>query len=87
MCDLSKLVQMNLELNVTNVEYEETTYRQKEFNWTGFNEKTIEIYQYIDTLIQQEAQHYDLKKLEKLKQNFITSWMTDITVKDAWEIR
>lgn len=86
-CDLSKLVQMNLELNVTNVEYEETTYRQKEFNWTGFNEKTIEIYQYIDTLIQQEAQHYDLKKLEKLKQNFITSWMTDITVKDAWEIR
>ncbi|XP_029170086.1 LOW QUALITY PROTEIN: uncharacterized protein LOC114939826 [Nylanderia fulva] len=85
-CDLSKLVQTNLELNVTNVEYEETTRRQKEFNWTGFNEKTIEIYQYIDTLVQQEGQRYDLKKLEKLKQNFITSWTKDITAKDAWEI-
>ncbi|XP_072756384.1 uncharacterized protein Ldd isoform X2 [Anoplolepis gracilipes] len=87
-CYLSKSVQTDLELNVTNIEIEEATYKKKEFNWTAFNEKTIEIYQYIDTLVQQdqESQRYDSKKLEKLKQNFKTSWTTDLTAKDAWEI-
>lgn len=80
-------MQTNLELNVTNIEIEEATYKQKEFNWTAFNEKTIEIYQYIDTLVQQKVQRYELKKLEKLKQNFKIAWTTDITAKDAWEIR
>ncbi|XP_018348552.1 PREDICTED: uncharacterized protein LOC108752306 [Trachymyrmex septentrionalis] len=85
-CYLSKIVQRNLELNVTNIENEEATYRRKEFNWTAFNEKIIEIYQYIDTLVHQEDQHYNLKKLDKLKQDFKTSWTTNITAKDAWEI-
>lgn len=87
MCYLAKSVQTDLELNVTNIEIEEATYKRKEFNWTAFNEKTIEIYQYIDTLVQQKGQRYDLKKLEKLKQDFKTSWTTEITVKNAWEIR
>lgn len=86
-CYLSKIVQRNLELNVTNIETEEVAYRQREFNWTDFNEKVIEIYEYIDTLVHQEDQHYDLKKLEKLRQKFKTSWTTDITARDAWEIR
>ncbi|XP_050450054.1 uncharacterized protein LOC126850786 isoform X1 [Cataglyphis hispanica] len=85
-CYLSKSVQTDLELNVTNIEIEEATYKRKEFNWTAFNEKTIEIYQYIDTLVQQKGQRYDLNKLEKLKQDFKTSWTTEITVKNAWEI-
>lgn len=72
---------------MTNIENEEATYRRKEFNWTAFNEKIIEIYQYIDTLVHQEDQHYNLKKLDKLKQDFKTSWTTDIMTKDAWEIR
>ncbi|XP_011868082.1 PREDICTED: uncharacterized protein LOC105562133 isoform X2 [Vollenhovia emeryi] len=85
-CYLSKTVQRNLELNVTNIEIEEATYRRKDFNWTAFNERTIEIYQYVDTLVHQEDQHYDLKKLEKLKENFKVSWTTNITAKDTWEI-
>ncbi|XP_024889665.1 ATP-binding cassette sub-family A member 13 isoform X1 [Temnothorax curvispinosus] len=85
-CYLSKIVQRNLELNVTNIEIEEATYRLREFNWTAFNEKTIEIYQYVDTLVQQEDQHYDLKKLEELRENFKISWTTNVTTKDAWEI-
>lgn len=86
-CYLSKTVQRNLELNVTNIEIEEATYRQREFNWTAFNEKTIEIYQYVDTLVHQEDQHYDLKKWEKLRENFEISWTLNITTKNAWEIR
>ncbi|KAL6258986.1 hypothetical protein P5V15_008908 [Pogonomyrmex californicus] len=85
-CYLSKSVQRNLELNVTNIEIEEATYRRREFNWTAFNEKTIEIYQYVDTLVHQEDQNYDSKKLEKLKQNFQISWTTEGTAKDTWEI-
>lgn len=86
-CYLSKTVQRNLELNVTNIEIEEATYRRREFNWTAFNEKTIEIYQYVDTLVHQEDQHYDLKKLEKLRENFRISWTTNVTTKNTWEIR
>ncbi|XP_028048892.2 uncharacterized protein LOC105837746 isoform X2 [Monomorium pharaonis] len=85
-CYLSKTVQRNLDLNLTKLEMEEATYRQREFNWTAFNEKTIEIYKYVDTLVHQEDQSLDSKKLEKLKQNFKTSWTTDVTAKDAWEI-
>ncbi|KAG5315958.1 ABCAD protein, partial [Acromyrmex insinuator] len=85
-CYLSKIIQRNLELNMTNIENEEATYRRKEFNWTAFNEKIIEIYQYIDTLVHQEDQYYNLKELNILKQNFKTSWTTNITAKDTWEI-
>jgi hypothetical protein len=86
-CYLSKSVQTDLELNVTNIEIEETTYRQREFNWTAFNEKTIEIYQYIDSLVNQKDQHYDFAKLQKLRRDFKISWTTNITVKHMWEIR
>ncbi|KAL0111880.1 hypothetical protein PUN28_013230 [Cardiocondyla obscurior] len=85
-CYLSKTVQRNLELNVTNIEIEEATYRQRVFNWTAFNEKTIEIYRYVDTLVHGEDQQIDLKKLQKLKENFKISWTTNIAAKDAWEI-
>lgn len=84
-CYLSKTVQRNLEVNMTKMD--ETTYKERNFNWTAFNEKTIEIYQYIDTLVHQETQYYDSKKLEKLNENFKTSWTTNITMKAAWEIR
>ncbi|RLU15876.1 hypothetical protein DMN91_011632 [Ooceraea biroi] len=85
-CYLSKSVQADLELNVTNIEAEEATYNQREFNWTAFNEKTIEIYQYIDSLVNQEDQHYDFAKLQRLRQDFKTSWTTNSTAKAAWEI-
>lgn len=86
-CYLSKSVQTDLELNVTNIEIEEAAYRKREFNWTAFNEKTIEIYRYVDTLVHQEDQRYDFKMLEKLKRSFKTSWTMNLTAKDAWEIR
>lgn len=84
-CYLSKSVQAGLEVNVTGIE--EQAPRKREFNWTAFNEKTIEIYQYIDTMVYQEDQRDDLKRIEELKRDFETSWTTDVTVKDAWEIR
>jgi hypothetical protein len=86
-CYLSKSIQTNLELNIISIENEEDAYQRKEFNWTAFNEKTIEIYRYVDTLVHQEDQYFDLKKLEILKQNFKTSWMIDMEMKDVWEIR
>lgn len=86
-CYLSKSVQADLELNVTNIENEETAYSQREFNWTAFNEKTIEIYQYIDSLVSQDDQDYDLAKLQNLRRDFKTSWTTNITAKAVWEIR
>lgn len=72
---------------MTNIEMEETVYKKREFNWTNFNERIIGIYHYIDTLIHQNDQYYDLKRLEKLKENFKISWTTNLTSKEAWEIR
>lgn len=86
-CYLSKTVQGSLELNITSIKIEEDAYRQREFNWTSFNEKTIEIYRYVDTLVHQEDQYFDFKKLEILKQKFKTSWTMDAQMKDVWEIR
>lgn len=86
-CSLSKSVQTDLELNVTNIEIEEAAYRKRQFNWTAFNEKAIEIYRYVDSLVHQKDQEYNFKRLENLKRNFKNSWTTDITAKDAWEIR
>lgn len=87
-CYLSKLVQEGLEVNVTKIDIEAiATPRQRGFNWTVFNEKIIEIYQYIDAMVHQEDERTDWKRMEKLKRNFETSWTKDVTVKDAWEIR
>ncbi|XP_067204074.1 uncharacterized protein ldd isoform X2 [Linepithema humile] len=87
MCYLSKSMQTNLELNITSIKIEEDfDASRREFNWTAFNKKTIEIYRYVDTLVHQEDQYFDLKKLEILKQKFKTSWTKDIQIKDTWEI-
>ncbi|XP_032690190.1 uncharacterized protein LOC116853290 isoform X2 [Odontomachus brunneus] len=86
-CYLSKSVQAGLEVNVTSIDIEEATaHRKREFNWTAFNEKTIEIYQYIDTMVHQEVQPDDLKRIQELKRDFETSWTTNVTAKDTWEI-
>ncbi|XP_014474957.1 PREDICTED: ATP-binding cassette sub-family A member 13 isoform X2 [Dinoponera quadriceps] len=86
-CYLSKSVQDSLEVNVTNVDIKMVAaHREREFNWTAFNEKIIEIYQYIDTAVNQEDQRYNSKRMEKLKRDFENSWTTDVTVRDAWEI-
>lgn len=86
-CYLAKSVQADLEVNVTNIEIERFNARKQGFNWTAFNEKIIEIYRYIDTTVYQEYQRSDSKRMEKLKRDFETSWTTNVTVKDAWEIR
>ncbi|XP_019697173.1 ATP-binding cassette sub-family A member 13 isoform X1 [Harpegnathos saltator] len=91
-CSLSKLVQAGLEVNVTDIAIEEGIARWKGdekgggFNWTAFNEKIIEIYQYIDVMVRREDQRYDSKRMEKLKRDFELAWTRDVTVKDAWEI-
>ncbi|OAD61200.1 ATP-binding cassette sub-family A member 13 [Eufriesea mexicana] len=57
-----------------------------DFNWTEFNVKVIEIYRYIDSLIYQEDSNYDFARLEKLKEDFRTSWSIDVSVKDVLEL-
>lgn len=88
-CRISESVQTDLELNMTKIKNrEEIHYRNRDsFNWTDFNVKIIEIYRYIDTLVHQEDTGYDLARLEKLKEDFQTSWTIDIGVKDVFEMR
>lgn len=88
-CRISESVQTDLELNMTKIKSrEEIRYRNRDsFNWTDFNVKIIEIYRYIDTLVHQEDAGYDLARLEKLKEDFQTSWTIDIGVKDVFEMR
>lgn len=88
-CRISESVQTDLELNVTKIKSrEEIRYRDREsFNWTDFNARIVEIYRYIDTLVHQEDADYDLARLEKLKEDFQTSWTIDIGVKDVFEMR
>lgn len=87
-CRISESVQADLELNMTKIKSrEEIHYRNRDsFNWTDFNAKIIEIYRYIDTLVHQEDAGYDLARLEKLKEDFQTSWTIDIGVKDVFEM-
>ncbi|KAG7198455.1 hypothetical protein KM043_005838 [Ampulex compressa] len=86
-CRLSKSVQGNLELNVTSLEQEEAMYRTKRsFNWTAFNEKTIAIYEYVDTLVHQEDRSYSSEKLARLKEDFKAAWFDNITAEDSWSI-
>ncbi|CAK9819447.1 ATP-binding cassette sub-family A member 13 [Anthophora plagiata] len=87
-CHLSKFVQKDLELNMTEIKLkEDARYRNSgSFNWTGFNAKVIDIYQYIDTLVYQEDTDYDFAEYEKLKDTFRTSWTTDISAKDVFEM-
>ncbi|XP_017788277.1 PREDICTED: uncharacterized protein LOC108570860 [Habropoda laboriosa] len=87
-CRLSRFVQTELELNMTEIGLrEEAHYRNRgSFNWTGFNVKTIEIYRYIDTLVYQKDSDYDLAEFERLKDAFRQSWSTDLGAKDVFEM-
>lgn len=57
------------------------------FNWTGFNKKTLEIYEYIETLLPQIDEEYDEERLDELKKKFVQSWTKDLSVRDALEMR
>nr|XP_012136751.1 PREDICTED: uncharacterized protein LOC100878441 isoform X3 [Megachile rotundata] len=87
-CRLSKSVQTDLELNITEIELREDAryWKKGSFNFTDFNAKTIEIYRYIDTLIHQKDTDYDFTNLEKLKEDFRTSWSIDLSIKDVFEL-
>lgn len=61
--------------------------RARSFNWTDLNGRMIEIYRYIDTLVHQEVPDRDLVNLETLKMQFKVSWTSEISAKDAFEIR
>ncbi|CAL7936973.1 unnamed protein product [Xylocopa violacea] len=87
-CRISKSVQTELELNITEIYLrEEARGRNRgSFNWTDFNAKTIEIYRYIDSLIYQKDTTYDYAKLEKLKKDFKIFWMINMGVKEILEM-
>ncbi|XP_026675626.1 uncharacterized protein LOC108632621 isoform X2 [Ceratina calcarata] len=87
-CRMSKSVQTDLELNRTQIEQkEEERHRNRgSFNWTDFNVKTIEIYSYVDALINQENSDYDPARLERLKTELKTSWSLYISAKDVFEM-
>ncbi|XP_066598930.1 uncharacterized protein ldd isoform X2 [Prorops nasuta] len=88
-CRIARSVQAALELNVTDIEFEESTYRRKKsFNWTDFNEKIMQIYYYIDSIVHSEKPNggYDMARLEVLRKDFAKSWTKDLNMKDAWEI-
>ncbi|XP_076760468.1 lipid droplet defective [Xylocopa sonorina] len=87
-CRISKSVQTELELNITEIYLrEEARGRNRgSFNWTDFNARTIEIYRYIDSLIYQQDTSYDYAKLDKLKREFEIFWSTDIGVKEVLEM-
>ncbi|XP_076548743.1 lipid droplet defective isoform X1 [Osmia lignaria lignaria] len=87
-CRLSKSVQTDLELNMTEIDLREDAryWKKGSFNFTDFNAKTIEIYRYIDTLIHQKDSDYDKANLEKLKEDFRRSWSVDLSVKDVFEL-
>ncbi|KAK9294638.1 hypothetical protein QLX08_010802 [Tetragonisca angustula] len=87
-CRITRFVQTDLEMNISDIEQtEEIRYRNRApFNWTGFNAKTIEIYRYVDTLVHQENSDYDASRLERLKEEFETSWSLDVGAKDVFEM-
>ncbi|XP_033187616.2 lipid droplet defective isoform X1 [Bombus vancouverensis nearcticus] len=94
-CHISKSVQMDLEIDMSNIEQmDEVRYgntihfnsMKEPFNWTDFNTQTIEIYRYIDTLVHQEDPDYDMTRLEKARKAFETSWSIDIGAKDVFEM-
>ncbi|XP_043289977.1 uncharacterized protein ldd isoform X2 [Venturia canescens] len=92
-CRLAKSVQTDLQFNVTEFEANETgagihhAMRDRgAFNWTSFNKKTLEIYEYIETLLPQIDEHYDEERLVELKKKFVRSWTKDLSIRDAWEI-
>ena len=84
-CRLSTSVQGELELNMKTVMVRQLL-RARSFNWTDLNDRMIEIYRYIDTLVHQEVPDHDLVNLEKLKMQFKVSWTSEISAKDAFEI-
>ncbi|XP_053595540.1 uncharacterized protein LOC103571174 isoform X2 [Microplitis demolitor] len=86
-CRLARAVQTELEINLTSSELQEMTFKDRNsFNWTAFNEKLVEIYAYVDTLVQFDGDSYLLKRFDELKRNFESTWTKDLTAENAWEI-
>ncbi|KAH0550173.1 hypothetical protein KQX54_017854 [Cotesia glomerata] len=86
-CRLARAVQTELEINLTLSELQEMTFKDRTpFNWTSFNEKLLEIYTYVDTLVQFDGDSYLLKRFDELKRNFERTWTTNLTAEHAWEI-
>lgn len=87
-CRLARSVQVNLDFNRTEFEAQELMVTtRKPFNWTAFNAKTLEIYEYIETLLPQVDENYNAERLKALSEKFVRSWTKDLSIRDAWEIR
>nr|XP_033323682.1 uncharacterized protein LOC117218991 isoform X1 [Megalopta genalis]XP_033323683.1 uncharacterized protein LOC117218991 isoform X1 [Megalopta genalis]XP_033323684.1 uncharacterized protein LOC117218991 isoform X1 [Megalopta genalis] len=82
-CRMAGMVQTDLDLDVEAVQ---ASTADKKFNWTEFNEVTIAVYRYVDVLIHEKAPAHKLVNLERLKRNFRTSWSTDLSARDGFEI-
>ncbi|KAI4485555.1 hypothetical protein M0802_012731 [Mischocyttarus mexicanus] len=86
-CRVTRSVENALMINITNVELNNDQNGEKsKFSWTSFNDKVIKIYKYIDDILFQEDKNYNLLKLRYVKSNFKTSWTTNLSSKEAWEI-
>ncbi|XP_035722982.1 uncharacterized protein LOC118441973 isoform X2 [Vespa mandarinia] len=88
-CRVSRSVENDLMININVVDFNDeglSKGKMNTFNWTMFNEEIIQIYGYIDNILFQEDEQYDLLRLEYLKSNFKTAWTTNLTSRDAWEI-
>ncbi|XP_014612694.1 PREDICTED: uncharacterized protein LOC106791527 isoform X1 [Polistes canadensis] len=86
-CRVSRSVENVLMINITNVKFNnDQNGKEEKFSWTSFNDQIIQIYKYIDELLFQEDKNYNLLQLQYLKSNFKTSWTTNLTSREAWEI-
>ncbi|XP_063992095.1 ATP-binding cassette sub-family A member 13-like isoform X2 [Diachasmimorpha longicaudata] len=87
-CRLARAAEKELEINITAVELRQMTFRdRKSFNWTLFNGKIVEIYGYVDSLVQfDDESDYYFRNLDKLKRNFVDAWTTDLTPEHGVEI-
>ncbi|XP_028982053.1 uncharacterized protein LOC107039836 isoform X2 [Diachasma alloeum] len=87
-CRLARAVQKELEINITAVELRQMTFRdRKPFNWTLFNGKIVEIYGYVDSLVQFDDENdYYFRNLDKLKRDFTEAWTTRLTPEHGAEV-
>ncbi|XP_043481651.1 ATP-binding cassette sub-family A member 13 isoform X2 [Leptopilina heterotoma] len=84
-CRPIRTVESALSLNLTDVESDAIlSFQNQNFNWTLFNEKIVEIYHYIDSLVHQEDQG-NIKVLNDAAEKFKEAWTDRVTARDAWE--
>ncbi|XP_011308769.1 uncharacterized protein ldd isoform X2 [Fopius arisanus] len=83
-CRLSRAVQKQLDIHEIPVYL---LRDRKPFNWTLFNGKVVEIYGYVDSLVQFDDENdYYFKNLEKFKRDFTETWTTNLTPEDGAQV-